>query len=81
MTQSDPDSGWHWLYKVAGVAAVMAALVFRRHFAAELTLLMNMGIIRMAPRSSVLEWFALLQGNRFLGLLMLDLFDIIEYLL
>jgi hypothetical protein len=35
----------------------------------------------MEPPSSAFDWFALLQDKRFLGLLLLDLFDIVNYLL
>jgi hypothetical protein len=42
---------------------------------------MDMGIIDMEPPSSAFDWFALLQDNRFLGLVLLDLFDIVNYLL
>jgi hypothetical protein len=44
-------------------------------------LLMELGIIDMEPPSSALHWFTLLQDNQFLGLILLDLFDIVNYLL
>jgi hypothetical protein len=75
------DRAWRLLYIVSGVAALVAVVVFRRHFGAELTLLMDMGILGMEPPSSALDWFTLIEGNRFLGLLLLDLFDIVNYLL
>ena len=75
------DRGWRLLYFIGGAAALIAVVVFRRHFGVELTLLMDMGIIDMEPPSSAFDWFALLQDNRFLGLLLLDLFDIVNYLL
>lgn len=75
------DRAWRLLYIAGGTAALIAVVVFRRHFGAELTLLMDMGIISMEPPSSAFDWFALLQDNRFLGLLLLDLFDIVNYLL
>jgi hypothetical protein len=81
MSPSDRDTNWLWLYRVGGVAILIAVLVFRRHFGAELTLLMDMGIIDLKPPSSAFDWFTLLQDNRFLGLLLLDLFDIVNYLL
>jgi hypothetical protein len=81
MTPSDRDINWQWLYGAGGVAILIAVVVFRRHFGAELTLLMDMGIIDLKPPSSALDWFTLLQDNRFLGLLLLDLFDIVNYLL
>jgi hypothetical protein len=42
---------------------------------------MDLGIISMEPPSGALDWFRLLQDNQFLGLLLLDLFDIVNYLL
>jgi hypothetical protein len=56
-------------------------VVFRRHFGAEIGLLMDMGIISMEPPVSASDWFTLLQDNPFLGLLLLDLFDLVNYLL
>jgi hypothetical protein len=42
---------------------------------------MDMGIISMQPPASAFDWYALLQANPFLGLLLLDLFDIVNYVL
>jgi hypothetical protein len=81
MSQSHQDSGWQWLYRVGGVVALIAVVVFRRHFGLEVMLLMDMGIIGLEPPSGALDWFTLLQGNRFLGLVLLDLFDIVNYVL
>jgi hypothetical protein len=81
MSPSDRDTNWQWLYRVGGVAILIAVVVFRRHFGAELTLLMDMGIIDLEPPNIALDWFTLLQESRFLGLLLLDLFDIVNYLL
>ena len=75
------DRAWRLLYFLGGAAALIAVVVFRRHFGTELTLLMDMGIIGMEPPSSAFDWFALLQDNRFLGLILLDLFDLVNYLL
>jgi hypothetical protein len=75
------DAHWKTLYVIAGVAALLAVVIFRRHFGAEIGLLMDMNIISMEPPVSAFDWFTLLQANPFLGLLMLDLFDIVNYLL
>lgn len=75
------DQAWRWLYVAGGAAALIAVVVFRRHFGAELSLLMDMGLINMDLPSTAFDWFALLQDNQFLGLLLLDLFDIVNYLL
>ena len=75
------DRARRLLYVVGGAAALVAVVVFRRHFGAELALLMDLGILSMEPPRSAFDWFALLQANQFLGLLLLDLFDIVNYLL
>ena len=75
------DPRWRGLYIAGGVAAIVAVVVFRRHFGAELALLVDMDIISMEPPVSASDWFALLQDSAFLGLLMLDLFDVVNYLL
>jgi hypothetical protein len=66
---------------MGALAALFAVVVFRRHFGTELTLLMDLGTISREPPSSAFDWFTLLQANQFLGLLLLDLFDIVNYLL
>jgi hypothetical protein len=81
MSPSDRDTNWRWLYWAGGVAALIAVVVFRRHFGAEVTLLMDMGIVGLEPPGSALDWFALLQDSVFLGLILLDLFDIVNYML
>jgi hypothetical protein len=40
-----------------------------------------MGIVDAKPPSSALEWFTLLQDNVVLGLILLDLFDVVNYML
>jgi hypothetical protein len=70
------DSGWKRLYRVGGVAALMAAVIFRRNFGAEIAL-----FSAQQPPGTVLDWFALLQNNRLLGLLCLNLFDLVNYAL
>jgi hypothetical protein len=81
MSPLDRDTNWLWLYRAGGVAILIAVVVFRRHFGAELGLLMDMGLIDLKPPGSALDWLTLLQDNRFLGLLLLDLFDLVNYLL
>jgi hypothetical protein len=81
MSQSDRDTHWRWLYWAGGVAILIAVVVFRRHFGAEVTLLMNMGIVGLKPPVSALDWFSLLQDNTALGLILLDLFDLVNYML
>lgn len=75
------DRAWRLLYVLGGAAAFIAVVVFRRHFGAEIMLLMDMGVIAMEPPSSALDWLTLLQDDPFLGLLLLDLFDLANYVL
>ena len=70
------DSGWKSLYKIGGVAALIAGILFRRNLAAEIGLFSQ----RQAPEA-VSDWFALLQSNRLLGLAYLNIFDIVNYVL
>jgi hypothetical protein len=66
-----PDAAWKGLCRVGGVAALVAALVFRRWLGAELSLLGSLGLVRFQPvpaQASVLDWFALLQAHRLIGL-------------
>ena len=69
------DSDWNSLYKIGGVAALIAGVLFRRNLAAEIGLFSQ----RQAPEA-VRDWFALLQSNRLLGLAYLNIFDIVNYL-
>ena len=69
---------------VGGIAALVAALVFRRNCGAEISLLGMMGLIQSVPTDppiSAGDWFALLQDHSLLGLIMLDLLDLVNYLL
>jgi hypothetical protein len=82
MQPVDPD--WRLMYRIGAAAALMAAIVVRRNFAAELTLLAGLGIVRFAPAVppvSAAEWFALLQESRLVGLWLLDIFDLVNYAL
>lgn len=59
MAPSDnADPRWNSLYKVGGVAAWIAVLIFRRWLGEEFLLLRAIGIIRFGPReipSSVID--------------------------
>ena len=70
-----PDPRWNRLYKVGGVAAWIAVLLFRRWLGEEFLLLRAIGIIRFGPRaipSSAIDWFTLLHTNRLVGLTLLN---------
>ncbi|MGQ9552617.1 MAG: hypothetical protein ACUVWR_00745 [Anaerolineae bacterium] len=78
------DRAWKGLFTVGGVAALIAAVVFRRNLDAELMLLRGAGIINAGPSASpttVLDWFTLLQDNKLFGLTLLNLFDMVNYAL
>jgi hypothetical protein len=73
---STPDPAWKGLYKIGGIAALVAGLVFRRNWGAEASL-----FSKTPPPTSVIDWFALLQQNRLLGLIYLDAVDLLDYAL
>lgn len=78
------EPAWKSLYKIGGVAALLAVFVFRRNLAAELGLLMNLGIIRgvpTTPLASASDWFTLFQDNWLAGLTFMNFFDLVEYAL
>jgi len=69
-------SDWKSLYRIGGMAALIAGLLFRRNIAAEI------GLFSQYPYPvTVSDWFALLQSNRLLGLTYLNIFDIVNYAL
>ncbi len=72
MTQ---NQDWKRLYRIGAIAALVAAVLFRRNISAELSL-----FIEAAPQSAA-EWFALLQTNPFIGLASLAVFDLANYFL
>ncbi len=70
------DAEWKSFYRVAGVAALMAGVLFRRNIAAEIGLFSQQTV-----PGTVEDWFTLLQNNRFLGLAYLNIFDLVNYAL
>ncbi len=84
---SDPDTAetcWNSLYKVSAVAALIAALIFRRWLAADFLLFRAIGLIRSGPTrmpTSALDWFTLLHTNRLVALTFLNVFDSVNYVL
>jgi hypothetical protein len=78
------DLDYKSLYKVGSVAALIAAVIFRRNLDAEWMLLRGAGLFHVGPATppdTVLEWFALLQQYRVLGLTLLNFFDLVNYAL
>ncbi|MHB1318814.1 MAG: DUF4386 family protein [Anaerolineae bacterium] len=80
---TDPSDGdgvtavsWRAVYRIGGVATIIAGLVFRRNLAAEIGL-----FVRGESPVTAGDWFDLLERNRLLGLAYLNLFDIVNYML
>jgi hypothetical protein len=71
----NPD-GWANLYRIGGVAALVSGILFRRNISAEIFLLTG-----QASPNTVAAWFSLLQNNSFLGLSLLNIFDVVNYAL
>jgi hypothetical protein len=63
------DGHWNWLYKIAGVAALISVVII---------LLEVIRNIASPPPSTVVGWFTLFQSNKFLGLLAFELLIIIS---
>jgi|GEM_PF-3399135 hypothetical protein len=82
-TMSDTiGQGWRSFRLIGGIAALLAALLFRRWLSAEFGMFQSLGWVQIqAPPSTSLEWFSLLQTNKFIGLLLLNFFDIVNYIL
>jgi hypothetical protein len=68
---------WTTLYRIGAIAALTAAILFRRNIGAEVSLFTGMEAI---PTSAA-EWFHLLQTNPFVGLSFLAVFDLVNYFL
>ncbi len=68
---------WKPLYRTGAIAALLAALLFRRNIGAEVSLFTGVDAI---PQSAA-DWYTLLQTNPFVGLSFLAIFDLVNYLL
>ena len=68
---------WRTLYRTGGIAALLAAILFRRNIGAEVSLFTGVEAI---PHSAA-DWYALLQSNPFVGLSFLAVFDLVDYAL
>jgi hypothetical protein len=83
-TPEAAGSGWKALYITGAVAALVAVIVFRRNFGVELMQFKGFGIIGGVPTawpSSAMDWFALLESNALVGLVLLNVVDVINYCL
>lgn len=70
-------STWKTLYRFGAIAALVAALVFRRNIGTEVSLFTGVSAI---PHSAA-EWFSLLQTKPFVGMSFLAVFDLCNYFL
>jgi flavodoxin len=68
---------WEPLYRAGAIAALTAAILFRRNFGAEVSLFTG---IEALPTNAA-DWFILLQANPFIGLSFLAVFDLANYFL
>lgn len=77
------SSAWQGLYRVGAGAALVAVVVFRRNLGSELVGFRGFGLIDVpaAHPSSAIDWFALLQNDRLVGLALLNVFDMVNYAL
>jgi hypothetical protein len=78
------EPGWRTLYIAGAVAALVAVILFRRNSSVELMEIGRLGIIRGVPAEwprSATEWFSLLQHNALVGLILLNVVDVINYCL
>jgi len=77
------DSNWKKLFIIGGVAAFLAVIIFRRFFAVEMITFNGFGIfdIPSTVPTTALEWFTLLEKNKLVGLILLGIVDLINYVL
>ena len=73
----ETKSSWKRLYLAGAIAALLAAVLFRRNIGAEVSLFTGVEAIP----TSVVDWYALLQSCPWLGLSFLAVFDIVNYVL
>lgn len=80
--KNDRDA-WKLLYKIGGVAILIAVIFFRRYYGVELMTFKGFGIFEVPEVAPVnaLDWFGLLQHNPYVGLSILGLHDLINYAL
>lgn len=79
---TSPNNGV--LLRLSGIAALLAAVVFRRNWSAEFFLLRTMGVISIGPTetpSTAAAWFSLLDADALVGLILFNVVDLINYAL
>lgn len=72
------------LYRLSGIAALLAAVVFRRNWSAEFFLLRMTGVISRGPTEapgSASGWFSLFQDDALVGMILFNVVDLVNYAL
>lgn len=72
------------LLVISGVAALVAAILFRRWLGAEVSLLQSIGVLNLGAQSQPTEiagWYNLLREHQLIGLALLNGLDLINYAL
>ena len=71
------------LYRIGAYAALIAVIFFRRYLSAELMVSNGFGIFNVpqATPDTAIGWFTLFQESTFVGLALLDIFDLVNYAL
>ena len=77
------DNPWKALHITGGVAALLAVIVFRRNWSAELTAFKGFGIFNIPETipTNALDWFTLLQNDPYVGLSLLNIYDLVNFAL
>ena len=83
MNHTTENANWKSLYRIGTYAALIAVIFFRRYLSAELMAFNGFGIFDVPKEAPVtaIGWLTLLQENRFVGLALLDIFDLVNYAL
>jgi hypothetical protein len=81
--EQDRTTDWKLLFNLGGIAALLAVFVFRRNLGAELILFRGLGLssVPESMPSDAAGWFALLYQHPLVGLTLLEVFDLVEYML
>ena len=77
------DPRWRGLYIAGGVVALIAVVFFRRNFGTEMVAFGGFGFwnVPAVHPSTAAGWFTLLRDDPFVGLLLFDVIDLVNYAL
>jgi hypothetical protein len=78
-----PDTGYKHLYRIGAYAALIAVILIRRNLGVEYMTFNGFGIFDVPAAWPVRaeDWYILLNKNWYIGLILLDFFDVINYIL